>query len=184
MRMLGGVSPRQVIQLGPSGRNVAANVQARRHALGLTFREMSEQLEKLGQPIRQSGLVDIEASRRRVDADDLVALALVLRTTPNRLLGNPNVPVILREPEVEDRPEDPVDVTPNLAAPWIEVWAWFYGEALPPVPVEATGAYWLWPAGVRPDAQHWDDADRRQLWWDETLAAFADDAAAASTPDR
>ena len=52
----------------------------------MPVRELSDRLTKVGRPILPSGITKIEQGSRRVDADDLAALALVLDVTPNRLL--------------------------------------------------------------------------------------------------
>ena len=72
--------------LGPTGERVMRNVERLRKQQRMTYRELSEDLRVLGRPIPELGLARIERGKRRVDADDLVALALVLRVTPNTLL--------------------------------------------------------------------------------------------------
>ncbi|MGO1399578.1 MAG: hypothetical protein ACTHVO_14380 [Brevibacterium yomogidense] len=54
--------------------------------MDLTFAEMSRQLESRGRPIPPLGLRRIEAGERRVDVDDLMAIAVVLDVSPMRLL--------------------------------------------------------------------------------------------------
>jgi transcriptional regulator with XRE-family HTH domain len=70
--------------LGPTGQTVAANLRRLRGAVPL--RSVENRLEKIGRRITASALQKIEAGKRRVDADELTALAFVLRTTPNNLL--------------------------------------------------------------------------------------------------
>ena len=72
---------------GPVAERVAANVKALRKARGnMTLDELARRLRDLGHPILKSGLSKIETGERRVDVDDLVALAIALQVTPNRLL--------------------------------------------------------------------------------------------------
>lgn len=52
----------------------------------MQYQELAERLEKVGRPIPVLGLRRIESEERRVDADDLVALAIVLNVSPVRLL--------------------------------------------------------------------------------------------------
>jgi hypothetical protein len=70
--------------LGPTGKTVAANVKRLRG--GMQFKELAARLEEIGRPIPVLGLRRIEAEERRVDADDLVALAIVLGVSPVTLL--------------------------------------------------------------------------------------------------
>jgi transcriptional regulator with XRE-family HTH domain len=74
------------IERGPTSERVARNVAELRAARGLTLRDLSVRLEEVGRPILPSGLHKIERGARRVDVDDLVALALALDVTPTRLL--------------------------------------------------------------------------------------------------
>jgi transcriptional regulator with XRE-family HTH domain len=71
---------------GPVGAHVVANLVQLRGERKLTYRELSDRLAQLGRPIPTLGLSRIEKGERRVDADDLVALAIALGVTPNALL--------------------------------------------------------------------------------------------------
>lgn len=64
----------------------AANIRRIRQERGLSYAELSRRLAATGHPILDTGLLKIEKGERRVDVDDLVALAVALETTPNRLL--------------------------------------------------------------------------------------------------
>ena len=79
--------PKSVRTLGPTGLRVANNVKRLRGQTSL--RELSERLESLGQTVHPSAITRVEQGDRRVDVDDLVALALALGVTPNRLLLDP-----------------------------------------------------------------------------------------------
>lgn len=72
--------------LGVSGETVAKNIRRMRLERGLAFTEVAEQLSLLGRDIPTWGLRKIESGGRRVDVDDLVAIAVVLRTSPASLL--------------------------------------------------------------------------------------------------
>ena len=82
------------IELGWAGRAVAANVRHLRGRRGLSLRALSEALERQGRHLGEDALGKIEngakgnagRSSRRVDADDLAALAAVLGVEPGDLL--------------------------------------------------------------------------------------------------
>jgi transcriptional regulator with XRE-family HTH domain len=73
-------------KLGPVGQQVAANVKASRGRRGMSVRDLSRRLTELGRPILPSGITKIEQGARRVDVDDLNALAAALGVSPTRLL--------------------------------------------------------------------------------------------------
>lgn len=72
--------------LGPVGVNVTHSVRKFREARRLSFAELSRQLAELGRDVPPLGLRRIESGERRVDVDDLVALALALGVSPLALL--------------------------------------------------------------------------------------------------
>lgn len=74
---------------GPTSRRVAANLVRLRQARGLSTKRLSEALDEIGQPIPATGITRIEKGQRRVDTDDLVALALALNVSPLTLLLPP-----------------------------------------------------------------------------------------------
>lgn len=102
--------------LGATGEQVRANVERIRKAQGLTYKELSDRLAANGRPIPTLGLSRIDRGERRIDADDLVALAVVLGVNPNALLF----------PDVAD--STPVEITGaervNTA---YEAWQWADG---------------------------------------------------------
>lgn len=84
---------RSAIPLGPTGRTVAANVHRLRKAKGMSTRALASALNELGRPITGSGVTRLEGlteaaapNPRRVDVDDLVALAQVFGVSPSALL--------------------------------------------------------------------------------------------------
>lgn len=77
---------REPIDLGPTGELVKTNVRRIREARGLTYAELSRRLERRGNPIAPLGLTRIETGFRRVDVDDLMALAHALDVNPTTLL--------------------------------------------------------------------------------------------------
>lgn len=74
--------------LGHAGRRVRDNVKTLRLERGLTHQQMADLLADRGRPIPVLGLSRIENGARRVDVDDLMALAAVLGTTPADLLAD------------------------------------------------------------------------------------------------
>jgi transcriptional regulator with XRE-family HTH domain len=92
-------------EVGPLGQNLIANVEYLRQVRGLSARKLSAELDKAGRPIPPLGLARMARGERRVDVDELVALAEVLEVTPDVLLSPPEavrrnlaqVPAVLRE---------------------------------------------------------------------------------------
>lgn len=103
--------------LGPTGEQVRANVERIRKAQGLTYKELADRLASLNRPIPTLGLSRIERGERRIDADDLVALALVLGVNPNALLF----------PDVADGSPAQVTAAERLNTAY-EVWQWADGK--------------------------------------------------------
>lgn len=82
--------PGQVVNkknpLSPTGDTVRGNVLRYRTRLNLGYAELARRLEELGRPIPVLGLSRIERGERRVDVDDLMALAVALGVSPTSLL--------------------------------------------------------------------------------------------------
>jgi 8-oxo-dGTP pyrophosphatase MutT (NUDIX family)/transcriptional regulator with XRE-family HTH domain len=108
------------VPLGPVGRYVIANLEELRKARGLNYKQLAERLQALGRPIPTLGLSRIEKGDRRVDADDLVALALALEVNPSALLLPRNT-----------RPDDEIELASGR-------------------PPEAASDAWAWADGARP----------------------------------
>jgi transcriptional regulator with XRE-family HTH domain len=81
------------VEQGAVGHQVAAQIRWERERKQLSLQQLSERLAAVGRPILPSGISKIEQGDRRVDVDDLVALADALGTVPGALLQGP-----LREP--------------------------------------------------------------------------------------
>jgi transcriptional regulator with XRE-family HTH domain len=69
--------------LGPVTERVAANVKELRY---VSVRDLSAALEENGHTIWPSAITRLEQGTRRIDVDDLVALAAALGVSPNALL--------------------------------------------------------------------------------------------------
>ena len=72
--------------LGPTGETVRANITRLRAFRRLGYTELSERLKDLDKRISPLGLRRIENGARRVDTDDLFALAVALGVSPTTLL--------------------------------------------------------------------------------------------------
>lgn len=130
--------------LGPTGRAVADNV--RRLRGDMQYVKLAAELAKLGRPIPTLGLRKIESYERRVDADDLVALAMALRTSPATLLM-PGVDQV--------GPDDRVAIAEDGPAPEAnDVWAWLTAQRAidPAVNYLEFGAR-SWPQWVRVEVE-------------------------------
>lgn len=75
--------------LGPAGHNVRRNVRRLREQRRWPYTELSERLAQEGRAIPVLGLSRLERGERRVDADDLVALAAVFGLEPGKILEPP-----------------------------------------------------------------------------------------------
>jgi transcriptional regulator with XRE-family HTH domain len=75
--------------LGSAGQQVAANVRRIREAHRLTYVELSQRLAEAGRSVAVLGLRRIERGERRVDVDDLIALADVFGVRPEALWEPP-----------------------------------------------------------------------------------------------
>ncbi|GAA2665477.1 hypothetical protein GCM10010400_27020 [Streptomyces aculeolatus] len=77
------------VEIGPTGRQTATNIERIRSLLGVSQRELAERLTDLGRPIPSTALSKIERGDRRCDVDDLVAIAIALGVSPATLLLPP-----------------------------------------------------------------------------------------------
>jgi hypothetical protein len=113
------VMPSKANPPGPTGQRVAANIKARRHELfGRRSKvEMGRRLTALGRPMSIDVLTKIETGTRIADADDLVALALVLEVSPNRLM--------FEDLTATDKPEQ-IELTSTRAMPYPDAQRWAY----------------------------------------------------------
>ncbi len=108
---------------GPTAERVAQNVRHLRSSQKLSLQALSDRLSTLGQPISLGQLSKLENGDRRVDVDDLMALAVALGVSPTRLLL----------PQTAG-PED-TDLTPVLMCSERQAWRWAAGvEPLPAHP--------------------------------------------------
>ncbi|WP_435270613.1 helix-turn-helix domain-containing protein [Streptomyces sp. 1222.5] len=103
-------------QVEATGQAVRDNVQRLRKARGLTTYQLAQKLAEIGRPIPQSGISRIESGARRVDVDDLTALALALGVSPSALLITRTL-----------TPDEAVGVTGVGEVPALAAWDWADG---------------------------------------------------------
>lgn len=124
---------------------VSGNVRMLRERRGLTRPQLSERLSDLGRPLLATGLAKIEDGTRRVDVDDLMALAIALNVSPPRLL----LPSVASD--------EPVRLTPKVEVSSSWAWSWAEGEGpvSPDFSEEEDEAYHRErPAGLRSLSQN------------------------------
>jgi transcriptional regulator with XRE-family HTH domain len=78
---------KQEMETGRIGKAVIDNLNRIRKDRGLTLVQLSERTEETGRKLSISALSLIATGKRRVDVDDLWALAVALQTTPYDLMG-------------------------------------------------------------------------------------------------
>ncbi|MFI6331898.1 helix-turn-helix domain-containing protein [Micromonospora chersina] len=105
------------IEPGPLAKQVAESIKRIREDRRITYAEVSERLAELGRTIPVLGLSRMEKGDRRVDLDDLVAIAAALRVPPIWLLF----------PAGRDQPD--IEVLPGVRVPVEAALAWFTGDA-------------------------------------------------------
>ncbi|THJ64592.1 helix-turn-helix transcriptional regulator [Arthrobacter echini] len=96
-----------------TGKTVAANVKRLRMEHNLNIPELGRKLEKNGHPLTATSITRLEAGRRRIDVDDLMALAVALGVSPVTLLLPPT-----------NASTDHVDVTGIGPGPAGVLWQW------------------------------------------------------------
>lgn len=125
-------------ELGVTAAAVADAVRRHRERVGWGYARLSRELTRLGRDIPSLGLSRIEAGERRVDCDDLTALAVAFGVSPISLLM----------PTASNGDEDAdalVQLTGTDRIPGSRAWSWlngsyplegsvlsFFNNALPP----------------------------------------------------
>lgn len=108
---------RTAVEIGATGRTVAANMARLRKRAGLTTRDLADRLAAAGRTVSQSSITRMERAERIVTTDDLTALATVFGVSPAALL----LPL-------EDNPAATVDVTGAGRVPADAAWSWASSE--------------------------------------------------------
>jgi transcriptional regulator with XRE-family HTH domain len=148
--MTAGTEPPRRNPLGPTGETVRANLQRLREAKNLGYANLARMLEEIRRPIPELGLRRIESGDRRVDADDLVALAAVLGVSPITLLL-PGMPGADKSEGAVAAPGE--DVTAG------RLWLWLRADA--PLP-GYKGSQRRFFVDARPE---WDAGPGDPRWW-------------------
>lgn len=100
---------------------VGANVRELREGLDLDLVDLSAQLETLGVRLGKNALSKLETGGRNITTDELVALAVALGVTPNRILLG----------DAEDISQQQVCIAHKWTLTLLEAWKWIQGEKLP-----------------------------------------------------
>lgn len=101
----------------------------------MTQAALGRRLAELGHPMSKDMLWKVEQNRRHLGPDDLLAFAISLGVTPNRLM----LPAGGADVEVE--------LTATVSLPLSQVWAWASGDM--PLDVEQPGVLATHPAEFR-----------------------------------
>jgi transcriptional regulator with XRE-family HTH domain len=128
------------IDLGPIGVAVAANFERLRKSQNLSYAELSRRLDILGRPIAPLGLTRIRDLQRRVDVDDLTALALALGVSPTTLL----LPYPAASTEAGGAGANAPVTDGGEQYPLSQVWSWFVAES----PIDVPPSFPPSPAAV------------------------------------
>ncbi|MCD5419302.1 helix-turn-helix domain-containing protein [Rhodococcus pyridinivorans] len=121
------------IELGPTGRTVATNIAAIRTHQNLTWTDVSRRLQERGREIPPVGIKRIEAMERRVDVDDLVAIAAALEVAP----------VALLMPRTRERDERSMITGETETHTNEELWHWFTGQLPLHTESEPVDIFWI-----------------------------------------
>jgi transcriptional regulator with XRE-family HTH domain len=105
------------MERGPIGARFASNLRELRRARGWDQARLSEALTAIGHPIGVNSISRLEKGERRADVSDLVALAVALDCSPNRLFLS-DAP----------GPDGEIALTAEHAVGWGRAWAWATGE--------------------------------------------------------
>lgn len=109
---------RQYSGIGPTGRQIGRNVARFRTEQRMTTDELARRLSEADVPIKASTVTKIENAQRRVTADELITIAVVLGVNVNALL----LPVEI------DR-DRPIKVTGHGSVHAQDAWRWATGES-------------------------------------------------------
>jgi hypothetical protein len=137
-------------RVGPAGEVLAANIRRVRTARRIGFAELFRSLSKIGRPIPELGLRRIERGERRVDYDDLLALAYVLKIAPVDLMVS------------NEAHSEPYPVTPKRHYKSESVRDWVSGQDIRLEPVQDPDSIFASPGTMLFDAIQWMPTERRK----------------------
>jgi len=136
--------------VGPAGMALAANIARVREAQRLSYIDLSRELAKAGRSIPELGLRRIEKGERRVDFDDLLALAYVLEVCPVDLMVSS-----------EAADGDPYPVVPTEQLDANSVRDWISGQTVVLGRAQDPDSIFVSPSKVMFDALQWMPKARR-----------------------
>lgn len=110
------------VELGPTGNVVRANIIRYRGLRGYTLRDLSERMQSIGHPMSHATINQIERGGRKVDVDDLAALAIGLRVS---------VPSLLMPPVTDENEHLEGVVTAGPVTYAGPLWEWLTSQAPP-----------------------------------------------------
>jgi transcriptional regulator with XRE-family HTH domain len=137
-------------RIGPAGEVLAANIKRIRTAQRLGYAELSRLLTDIGRQIPELGLRRIEKGERRVDYDDLLALAYVLKVCPVDLMVS-----------MDASDDESYPVVPEREFRTGSVREWIAGATVILVPFTPPERIFSDPATVVFDALQWMPRARR-----------------------
>lgn len=145
------------VQRDAAAETVSANVKRLRKDKNLGLRGLATKLGEVGRPLGHSAVDQIEKGRRRVDVDDLMALAAALGVSPVTLL---------MPPMPGDDKNEMVDATEMVEAPGEDggipagrLWQWLRADM--PLP-GYKGPHRKFFVDARPD---WDAGPGDPRFW-------------------
>jgi transcriptional regulator with XRE-family HTH domain len=106
------------IEIGAAGKRAAANLAGIRKARHLEQSEVAGRMTMLGRPMSAPVVSKTEKLDRRIDVDDLVAFAVALGVTPNRLLLPGSA-----------RGDEQIELLPEVRVSAMTAWKWATGDA-------------------------------------------------------
>jgi transcriptional regulator with XRE-family HTH domain len=108
---------KRAIEIAASGERAAANLAEIRSSRHMSQAELADRMNELGRPMSAPVVSKTEKLDRRIDVDDLVAFAIALGVTPNRLLLPGSV-----------ADDEPVELLPQVRVSEIDAWKWATGD--------------------------------------------------------
>jgi transcriptional regulator with XRE-family HTH domain len=111
------IMAKREMEPGAVARRAADNLAEIRDGRRMSQAELADHMNQLGRPVTASVISKTEQLDRRLDVDDLVAFAVALGVTPNRLL----LPGSISESE-------PVELTPEVCVSAMDAWKWATGD--------------------------------------------------------
>ncbi|GEB97681.1 hypothetical protein CFL01nite_11760 [Corynebacterium flavescens] len=125
--------------IGPTGEAVRANIIRIREGQNLSYAEVTRRLTEAGRAIPELGLRNIERGQRKVDVDELVALAQVLGVAPITLLM-----------PYTEQSTDSVHLTGSRGVTSARLWEWLTAETPLGGHPETSAELWEWLMRCRP----------------------------------